>query len=101
MFGTLYPIPLSEGIVLSVSSTHLVLVNIPKNKVLTYVTLEEKAEFHCWDKSGRSLTLLVKGEAGVIADTYRVQTLLESLQHLANTFELKKAVKMVNKYAAL
>lgn len=105
IFGKLYA--LQNSIVLSISASHIVLVNIAKNRVLTYFTLMEESGgggviYHYWNSKSRTLMLLVReNDSTVTAQVYRVQTLRESLDDHAATFELKKAVKMVTKYAAL
>ena len=91
---------------LSVSSSHIILVNITKNRVLAYRQLDQShyGDFiYNWSTNFRTLTILrkVQGQAKVVAESTRVLTLREALDDLASGFELKKAVKMVNKYEAL
>ena len=58
---------------------------------------------HYWNSEERILTLLLKGKngSGVRAETYKASNLHEALNDLASDFELKKAIKMVIKYASL
>ena len=78
-FGRLHKV--SGEIVFSVSQTHLVLLNIVKNKVLTYITLENSGQVQhsYWNKENLSLTILVKEEGNVKAEVYKCRTLLDSL----------------------
>ena len=90
--------------VLSVSTGHLVLLDIIKSKILSYEQLGGTDGFlHYWNNEERLLTLLLKSEdgSGVRAETYKASNLHEALNDLASAFELKKAIKMVIKYASL
>lgn len=110
-FGTLYPI---ESLVLSVSTTHLILLNHAKNKILSYEQLLPQAQestapqnpeplemLHHWNARERELTILRKVGLHVVSHTYKAMNLKESLDALAAEFELKAAVKMVVRYRAL
>ena len=86
------------------SSGHLVLLDIIKSKILSYEQLGGTDGFlHYWNSEDRLLTLLLKSDnaSGVRAETYKASNLIEALNDLASAFEIKKAIKMVIKYASL
>ena len=99
-FGTLYRL---NSLLLSVSNSHLILLNHGQNRILSYELLLEgsggNAEqpwrlLHDWNAEERTLTLLRRraaddGQVAVIGETYKAMNLSESLDAHARAFSLK------------
>ena len=99
-FGTLYRL---NSLLLSVSNSHLILLNHGQNRILSYELLLQgsgsNAEkpwrlLHDWNAEERTLTLLRRraaddGQVAVIGETYKAMNLSESLDAHARAFSLK------------
>ena len=79
-FGRLYAI--DSECVLSITNTHIVLINLRLVKVLSYENVEN-AKLFDYDKESRHLTLLAAGEDGITVKRIHIMTLLESVLDLA------------------
>ena len=97
-FGSLYVV--DSECVLSISDSHIVLINLRLVKVLSYENVTDAKLFNYEPKS-RHLTLLATGGGGITVKRFHVMTLLESVLDLGYAFKLKNAVKLVLKHRSL
>ena len=75
-------LPFYSECVLSITNTHIVLINLRLVKVLSYENVEN-AKLFDYDYGSRHLTLLAVGEEGITVKRYHIMTLLESVLDLA------------------
>ena len=97
-FGYLYAV--DSECVLTISDSHIVLINLRLVKVLSYENVTD-AKLFSYEPKSRHLTLLATGEGGIIVKRFHVMTLLDSVLDLGYAFKLKNAVKLILKHRSL